>query len=87
MALSFVQNDSLRRHCIVAVKDESHLLKRMAAGLWISKVDHENEDEENDSKDDVILPTKSIQRNGVDECVEENGRDSSTPCDGKSARA
>lgn len=52
-------------------KNRFHFLQRMALSFGVREPNGENDDQEDGSKDDVVLPSNRIQSDWVNEGIEE----------------
>lgn len=61
-----------RHFSIRAVENYRHLLERVASSLRVEKVYGERQDDQHHDEDDVVFPADALERDGVDEGIEEN---------------
>jgi hypothetical protein len=57
--------------CVVAIEDDSHLLKSVASGLWVCEPDGKKGNDSDGNEDQIVLPGDAAQRDWVDKDVEE----------------
>lgn len=58
---------------VISIENDHHLLQRMTLGLGVVEIYDHSDNDEYDSKDDVVLPSDRVKANGVDKGVEEDG--------------
>lgn len=74
-----------RRGSAVAVEDDGDLLQSVATRLRVGEVGCDQKEQEHDHEDDVVPPVNGLQRDGVDEGVDEDGSDARAPGDGETS--
>ena len=65
----------LRNLSLRTIKDDSHLLKRVASSLWIVEVRRCTKANQNRYKYNIIFPPNGFKSDRINERVEEDGDD------------
>lgn len=56
---------------VVAIEDDSHLLKSVASGLWVCEPDGDKGNDSDGNEDQIVLPGDAAKCDWVDKDVEE----------------
>jgi hypothetical protein len=83
-----VQVSSRRRRVrLIPVEKHGHLLKRVPARFRVVQVNDDAHDEQHRHEHEVVPPSNRLQRDRVDEDVEEDGDEGGAPGHGQAAGA
>jgi hypothetical protein len=70
----------------MTIKDNGHLLERVASRLGVEEVNSDAQQDEHHDEDEVVLPADFFQSNRVDESIEEDRNNGSRQGDHQTTR-